>query len=129
MFCSALKLSMHHMRTNPPNSFGSSRGSIILVSSTSGYFGGTSVVSYIASKHGITGLLRASQKTAREAEVRVNAVAPFFTPTYITSSYAEVWRERGLPENKTTDVAAAVVQMAADQGSEGRCCLVSEMEL
>jgi NAD(P)-dependent dehydrogenase (short-subunit alcohol dehydrogenase family) len=115
---------MYYMGSNPPKSIGDSRGSVVLVSSTSGYFGGTAVVSYISSKHGITGLLRASQKAAKEADIRVNAVAPFFTPTHITSSYANAWREAGLPENKTTDVAAAIAQTATSSNSRGRCCLV-----
>jgi len=113
------------MRSNPPRSIGSSRGSVVLVSSTSGYFGGTSVVSYVTSKHGVTGLLRASQRAANEADVRVNAVAPFFTPTHITSNYTQTWRKAGLPENKTTDVAAAISLMAVDKDRAGKCCLVA----
>ena len=102
-----------------------SRGSVILVSSTSGYFGGTSVVSYVSSKHGVMGLLRASQKAAAEIGVRVNAVAPFFTPTFITSGYAKAWREEGLLENTPGDVALAIAQIATDPNLKGRCCLAA----
>lgn len=83
------------------------------------------MVSYVASKHGITGLLRASQSTALSAGVRLNAVAPFFTPTHITSSYADAWKEAGLPANTPADVAMAVAQTACNDGMHGRCCLVA----
>ncbi|KAF7544841.1 hypothetical protein G7046_g9701 [Stylonectria norvegica] len=54
-----LRLAVFHMKDNTPDASGW-RGSVVLVSSTSGYFGGTEVVSYISSKHGVIGLLRAS---------------------------------------------------------------------
>jgi len=100
-----------------------SKGSIVLVASTSGYVGGTGVISYVASKHGIIGLLRASQSAAKMYQVNINAVAPFFTPTHITSGYAEEWRRAGLPENSTSDVALAIAHTAMGLES-GKCCLV-----
>ncbi|OCL05069.1 NAD(P)-binding protein [Glonium stellatum] len=102
-----------------------SRGSIVLIASTSGYFGGTSIVSYIASKHGIIGLLRSSQRVANHLGVRVNAVAPFFTPTHITGSYSQKWMERGLPANSVEDVALAIVRTSIDSEMKGHCCLVA----
>lgn len=116
---------MYNMSKNTPNLPDGSRGSVILVSSTSGYFGGTSVVSYVSSKHGVMGLLRASQKAAKENEVRVNAVAPFFTPTHITSNYAKAWKEEGLMANTPFDVASAIIQTATDPNMKGRCCLAA----
>ena len=101
------------MRSNKQDASGS-RGSIILIASTSGYFGGTGVVSYIASKHGVVGLARSSQSVAKELNVRVNVVAPFFTPTYITGGYSEEWKKRGLPANTVEDVAKAVVETSED---------------
>jgi len=121
----ALRLAVHHLNTNKPCFEDGSRGSVILVSSTSGYFGGTGVVSYVSSKHGVMGLLRASQKVANGKGVRINAVAPFFTPTHITSNFAQSWREIGLLENTPADVAWAIAQTAADTSFKGRCCLVA----
>jgi NAD(P)-dependent dehydrogenase (short-subunit alcohol dehydrogenase family) len=112
------------MSSNTPNPDGY-RGSIVLVSSTSGYFGGTAVVSYVASKHGVMGLLRASQKAAGENGVRVNVVAPFVTPTHITSGYSKEWKEQGLIHNTPADVALAIAQTAADPGLRGRCILAA----
>ena len=121
---------MHAMASNPLSPSGSgSRGSIILIASTSGYFGGTGVVSYIASKHGVVGLCRASQRKAAQLSVRVNVVAPFFTPTYITGTYSQKWLERGLPANTVEDVARAVVETSLDEGRRGKSVMVSEIFL
>lgn len=135
---------MFHMQSNPlqrlplldtSSSFGNpasapTRGSIVLISSTSGFFGGTSVVSYIASKHGVIGLLRATQSAARKFDVQVNAVAPFITPTFITEGYSEKYRQRGLPLNTPANVADVVVKTSLGDGggtarpnASGRCYL------
>lgn len=101
------------------------RGSVILVSSTSGYLGGTEVVSYISSKHGVIGLLRSSQAPAARLGVRVNGVAPFITPTHITEGYSAAWKAEGLPTNTPEDVATGIRHMALDTSMQGKCCLVS----
>src|ERR1700759_4526486 len=111
-------MAMHSMKSNPLDLDGA-RGSAVLIASTSGYFGGTGVVSYVASKHGIIGLLRASQKAATSFGIRVNGVAPFFTPTHITGSYAERWKESGLPANRIEDVAGAIVDVAVNDELRG----------
>jgi NAD(P)-dependent dehydrogenase (short-subunit alcohol dehydrogenase family) len=114
---------MHAMKSNHLDADGS-RGSVVLIASTSGYFGGTGVVSYIASKHGVVGLCRASQRKADEFGVRVNVVAPFFTPTYITGEYSQKWSERGLPANTLEDVANAVVDTATNPARKGHGVMV-----
>lgn len=119
----ALRLALHHMQSNAPCFPDSSRGSVVLISSTSGYVGGTGVGGYVASKHGVTGLLRASQLMATELGVKVNAVAPFVTPTHITAGFIEQWTAAGLKANTSDDVACAVAQTAMSPGS-GECCLV-----
>ncbi|KAF1842985.1 NAD(P)-binding protein [Cucurbitaria berberidis CBS 394.84] len=101
------------------------RGSVVLIASTSGYFGGTGVVSYISSKHGVVGLARASQNVANKLGVRVNVVAPFFTPTYITTGYSEKWKERGLPANTVEDVANAIVSTSTDPERKGHSMMVA----
>ncbi|KAF2106148.1 hypothetical protein BDV96DRAFT_508419 [Lophiotrema nucula] len=101
------------------------RGSVILIASTSGYFGGTGVVGYISSKHGVVGLCRSSQRKANEFGLRVNVVAPFFTPTYITGEYSDAWRKRGLPANTVEDVAKAVVETSMDPQRKGHSVMVA----
>lgn len=115
---------MHSMSSNPPDSDGAC-GSIILIASTSGYFGGTSVVSYISSKHGVVGLARASQRKANELGVRVNIIAPFFTPTYIVTGYSEQWKQKGLPANTVKDVANAIVDASVNPERKGQSVMVS----
>ncbi|KAF1919080.1 hypothetical protein BDU57DRAFT_128906 [Ampelomyces quisqualis] len=119
-----LRLAMHSMSTNPPDSDGS-RGSVVLIASTSGYFGSTGVVSYISSKHGVVGLARASQRKAAELNIRVNVVAPFFTPTYITTGYSDEWKKRGLPANTVEDVAKAIVETSMAPDRRGHSLMVA----
>ncbi|KAL1984430.1 hypothetical protein VTN96DRAFT_9124 [Rasamsonia emersonii] len=124
-----LRLGVYHMRSNPFCFPDSSRGSIVLVSSTSGYFGGTGVVSYVSSKHAVTGLLRSSQSVAESTHIRINAVAPFFTPTHITAGFSEKWKEKALPANSVTDVAMAILQTALDTSLKGRCCMIAGQKM
>ena len=114
---------MHYMnKTATP----SNPGSIVLIASTSGYFGGTGVSAYIASKHGVVGLLRSSQVEAKKrGNMRVNGVAPFFTPTAITAEYSQRWQETGLEANTPDNVAGAIAQTAVDESLEGACVLVN----
>ncbi|KAJ5607094.1 Short-chain dehydrogenase/reductase SDR [Penicillium hordei] len=95
------------------------------IASTSSYFGGTGVAAYIASKHGVLGLLRACQDVARSHGVRVNAVAPFLTPTHITAGFAHKWDEAGLEKNTPDRVAEAIAVVALDEEREGNCVLVA----
>lgn len=113
---------MHHMRNKHHPSV-----SIVLLASTSGYFGGTGVAAYVASKHGIVGLLRASQTTAQQYGIRINAVAPFFTPTRITAGFSEQWLEAGLEANTPQRVADVIGQVAMDSSRKGSCVLVSAL--
>ncbi|KIX92536.1 uncharacterized protein Z520_11712 [Fonsecaea multimorphosa CBS 102226] len=101
----ALKLAFNFMRSNAPDPSTGSRGSIVFITSLSGYFGGTSVVGYVASKHGVVGLLRSAQKTAEVLGLPLNAIAPILTPIHITQSYTEKWMQRGLPYCTAWNVA------------------------
>ncbi|KLP19178.1 NADPH-dependent beta-ketoacyl reductase (rhlG) [Fusarium fujikuroi] len=118
-----LRLALHHMRHNQPMSPRGQRGSVVLVTSTSGYFGTTGVGAYITSKHGLTGLLRASQQVARGRGIGVNAVAPFFTPTPTFKELAEKWKDSGLKSNALGDVAQAIA-LASTQDETGKCYMV-----
>ncbi|KAF4429399.1 Short-chain dehydrogenase reductase SDR [Fusarium acutatum] len=118
-----LRLALHHMRHNEPTSPNGLRGSVVLVTSTSGYFGTTGVGAYITSKHGLTGLLRASQQVARGLGIGVNAVAPFFTPTPTFKELAEKWKDSGLKSNTPEDVAEAIA-LASTQNETGKCYMV-----
>ncbi|KPI41660.1 uncharacterized protein AB675_9051 [Cyphellophora attinorum] len=101
------------------------KGSIVLVASTSGYFGGSGVAGYVSSKHGVVGLLRSSQAAANRNGVRINGIAPFFTPSHITASYAAEWAAAGLSSNTAEGVARRVVETLADSTQQGSCFLVA----
>ncbi|RAL14478.1 SDR family NAD(P)-dependent oxidoreductase, partial [Aspergillus homomorphus CBS 101889] len=125
----ALRLAMHHMKNKSKPS-----GSLVLLASTSGYFGGTGVAAYVASKHGIVGLLRATQNTAQQYGIRVNAVAPSFTTTRLTAGSAQRWHEAGLESKTPQRVAEFIEQVALDPTRAGSCVLVAgkylrEMEM
>lgn len=112
------------MSTNEPLGNESDRGSIVLVSSTSGYFGTTGNAAYIASKHGTVGLLRASQAKASSLRIRVNSVAPSYTPTYITAGFGDGPRDAGLEVNTPEMMGSAIAYAAVDPERRGTCCLV-----
>ena len=120
----ALRLGLHHMKENKERFADKSRGSIVLVISTSGYFGGTGVTAYVASKHAIAGLLRGSQLAAAKHGVRVNAVAPFVTPTNMAGGFAAQWAAKGFPSNTTEQVATVIATMSQDPERKGACYLV-----
>lgn len=113
---------MHYMSKT---STAENPGSMVLIASTSGYFGGTGVAAYVASKHGVVGLLRSAQIEAKKRNIRVNAVAPFFTPTAITAEYSQRWRDKGLEANTPENVAAVIAHTAVDPTLRGKCLLVS----
>ena len=116
------------MKDNPSCFSDGSGGSIVLVNSTSGYFGATGVSGYISSKHGVTGLLRSSQLWADKYKVRVNAVAPFVTPGgALADGFAKQWQAQGLPSNSPELVANVVATLAMDSSTKGECYLVSPL--
>ncbi|KAI5460167.1 putative short chain dehydrogenase/reductase [Mariannaea sp. PMI_226] len=119
-----LRLALYYMQHNQPTSSSGSKGSIVLVTSTSGYFGSTGVGAYIASKHGITGLLRAAQRVGQEQGIRINGVAPFFTPTKTFNTLAEKWKHSSLKSNSLEDVATAIA-LASTRDETGKCYLIA----
>jgi NAD(P)-dependent dehydrogenase (short-subunit alcohol dehydrogenase family) len=106
-----LRLGLHYLSRNPLTD-NASRGSITLVTSTSGYFGTTGNAAYIASKHGVVGLLRGSQQRATEKQIRVNSIAPCFTPTFITASLCDGIEQAGI-ESNTPEMVGEAIAFAA----------------
>lgn len=70
------------------------------------------------------GLLRACQPTAQKYGVRVNAIAPFLTPTHITAGFAQRWEEAGLEKNTPDRVAEAIALVALNWRRDGDCIMV-----
>ncbi|KAL2840540.1 hypothetical protein BJY01DRAFT_20453 [Aspergillus pseudoustus] len=117
-----LRLAMHHMKSTAGET--TSRKSIVLVASTSGYFGGTGVSAYVASKHAIVGLLRSSHLAAKKHGITVTGIAPFFTTTNITAKAGQQWEADGLKPNAPEDVGLAIAQSSVEAES-GTCTLVA----
>jgi 3-oxoacyl-[acyl-carrier protein] reductase len=98
-------------------------GSIVAVSSIVGLIGNAGQANYAASKAGMLGLVRALAREAGGRGVRVNAVAPGYIGTDMTSTLSEEQRSAlvastplgrlGEPE----DVAAAVAFLCSPEAS------------
>lgn len=69
--------------------------------------------------------MRAALGRATSLGVRLNAVAPCFTPTHLTAGFGEAVAKSGLEINTTEDVAMAISSLAADESLNGVSCLVS----
>jgi NAD(P)-dependent dehydrogenase (short-subunit alcohol dehydrogenase family) len=59
-------------------------GDIILVSSIGGFKETANITPYIASKHGVLGILRGMRLTSMKQNVRVNAICPWMTSTFLS---------------------------------------------
>lgn len=99
-------------------------GRLVSVSSTTGLAGNRGQTNYAASKAGIIGMVRALAPTAAERGVTVNAVAPGFIETEMTSAMPFGVREAGRRINTLRqgglplDVAETIAWLA-EPGSGG----------
>ena len=64
------------MRAVAPALVASGGGAIIATASVAGLRGGRGMASYVASKHGVVGLVKAAAAELAQASVRVNAICP-----------------------------------------------------
>ncbi|RSM06179.1 hypothetical protein CEP52_005847 [Fusarium oligoseptatum] len=118
-----LRLGLHYLSQNEPSATGS-RGSIVFVTSTSGYFGSTGNAAYISSKHGVVGLMRASLRRAASLGISLSSVAPCYTPTHLTAGFGQKITDAGLNANTPEGVASVAASLACDGTAHGLACLV-----
>ncbi|KAJ4132401.1 hypothetical protein NW754_015217 [Fusarium falciforme] len=118
-----LRLGLHYLSKNPLSPVGL-RGSIVCITSTSGYFGSTGNAAYISSKHGVVGLVRASLARAASLDIKLNAVAPA-TPQHTSPGVSASASPRlGSRPTPPEAVAVAIASLAADTATHGISCLV-----
>ncbi|WP_101908736.1 SDR family NAD(P)-dependent oxidoreductase [Marasmitruncus massiliensis] len=102
------------------------KGSVIFISSMSGFIGNSNLTGYAAAKSGILGLVRTLASEVSGNGVRVNAIAPGWleTPMFLQALAKDPDRQARIlqrtPMNKfgnTTDVGWAAVYLASDASS------------
>jgi 3-oxoacyl-[acyl-carrier protein] reductase len=95
-------------------------GAVVNVTSVSGVIGMAGQTNYSASKAGVIGFTKALAKEVARFDIRVNAVAPGFIATDMTSSIDENTRKKlyaQIPSGQAgdaADVARLVVYLAGD---------------
>ncbi|EXJ70143.1 uncharacterized protein A1O5_06211 [Cladophialophora psammophila CBS 110553] len=114
-----LKLAIHYLKANPNG------GSIILCASRGGYAGYAMPV-YTATKHGTIGLLRGTWRHTAQWNITVNAIAPSFTLTGLTTESKRLFEEANIRWQTGDDVAPAVLYLAQDKSLNGRCISISQ---
>lgn len=96
------------------------RGNVVNVSSVSGIRPMAGQVNYAAAKAGIIGFTKSLAKEVAPYNIRVNAVAPGFIETDMTSQLGEKFREKALQQiplgrfGTAGEVAQAVLFLASD---------------
>jgi NAD(P)-dependent dehydrogenase (short-subunit alcohol dehydrogenase family) len=95
-----------------PFAFAGNR-SILLTSSSAGFFGYAPIPLYSITKHALMGLMRALRQSLHPAtNIRINTVNPFVTNTALTKLFHDYWvTDKGLPMNQPEDVARVMVQI------------------
>jgi 3-oxoacyl-[acyl-carrier protein] reductase len=98
-------------------------GRIINITSVFGQTGQAGQANYAASKAGLIGLTMAVAKEVASRNITVNAIAPGFIETAMTSTLGEEFRENALKFiplgriGSADDVANAVAFLASDEAS------------
>ncbi|KAK0124482.1 hypothetical protein ONS95_009434 [Cadophora gregata] len=96
------RIAVYYMRQN-------GSGDLILTSSIGGFKETIGLTPYVASKHGVIGIMRGLRLTSMRDNIRVNVVCPWMTFTSMTKGIAPAWQQENLPYNKAQDVANAML--------------------
>ncbi|KAM6505376.1 hypothetical protein FSOLCH5_014596 [Fusarium solani] len=94
-------------------------GDLILASSLGGFKETAELTPYLATKHGVIGVMRGLRLTSLNHGIRVNVICPWTTRTVLTQAVAAAWEEQGLPMNEPEDVATAMLICASANRTEG----------
>lgn len=116
----------HCLRAELPIMAAAGTGAIVNVASGAGLVGFPGLPAYVASKHGVVGLTKASALEYAPAGVRVNAVCPGSTRTAMLESYMkgnpkiEKMMVAGVPLGRLgrpEEIAAAILWLCSDASS------------
>jgi NAD(P)-dependent dehydrogenase (short-subunit alcohol dehydrogenase family) len=107
-----------------------SGGAIVATASLAGLVAHPADPVYGLTKHAVVGFVRAVADQLATKDIRINAICPGFTDTPILDSSAGRFREAGFPLLSADEVADAVLQVAASDGTgdvyvcqPGRTCV------
>ncbi|UPL03005.1 hypothetical protein LCI18_013939 [Fusarium solani-melongenae] len=107
------RIAMHYLRKH-------GGGDLILISSIGGFKETADLTPYLATKHGVIGVMRGLRMTSlKNDDVRVNVICPWTTRTILTKAIAAAWEELGLPINEPEDVATSMLICATAGRSDG----------
>jgi NAD(P)-dependent dehydrogenase (short-subunit alcohol dehydrogenase family) len=71
------------------------------------------------------GLMRGLRLTLHKAaNIRVNAICPWYVDTAMTARLAEKWQKYSLPVNRPAGVAEIIAAVAASKGMNGKAIYV-----
>ena len=99
------------------------QGRIINMTSVAGLYGNAGQANYSAAKAGVIGLTRSLAKEVASRQITVNAVAPGFIETDMTSALSDKLREQAILNiglgrlGKPEDIAPIVTFLASEQAS------------
>ncbi|KAK5674335.1 hypothetical protein LTS10_012919 [Elasticomyces elasticus] len=93
-------------------------GTMVLVSSIAGFKESTSLTPYLASKHGVIGVLRGLRLSAVKENIFVNAICPWMTTTGMVAGIRDGWESRHLPRNEPEDVAESMMMCATAETAD-----------
>ena len=118
-----LKSAFNYINALTPIMMRQRSGSIINMSSVVGVHGNAGQANYCAAKAGVIGFTKATAKEVAARGIRVNAIAPGFIKTDMTSVLSEKVVEAmlaGIPLNRlgeTEDIAKAVLFLASSDAN------------
>ncbi|SPO01921.1 related to 3-hydroxyacyl-CoA dehydrogenase [Cephalotrichum gorgonifer] len=107
------RIGMHYLRK-------SGGGDLILLSSIAGFKESAEMTSYLASKHGVIGVMRGLRLSTLPQGIRVNVICPWMTRTGMTKGIEKGWIELNLPVNEPEDVARAMLICATSNSEAAR---------
>ncbi|CAK1362503.1 unnamed protein product [Cercospora beticola] len=107
------------------NAIGSSRKSVVLLGSTSGFRPLNGKIDYSVAKWGVRGYFRNIRQELAQHGIRVNMMAPFWVPTSLTQHHVPALEKQGVRVGRMEDVIDGILRMLLDGQMSGRAVSVT----